>query len=129
MHNTEVAIPKTIQGSPLLYKKYIIGRLRNGAIPKSVIHEVEEKFNLSESYSTQLVYETNKVLKESLKDLSEDAANYVLETVQNIVESSLEEGDKKSALKGIELLAKVTKLFDEKPQVTVNNYGFEFDTD
>lgn len=109
-------------------KKYICKRLRRGALPKQVIEEVMEKYGIAYDTSYQLVYGCNKDIKDNLKDLAEDAANYLLNNLQSLAEQALEDGDKKSALKAYELLAKVTKVGSEDGKTTVDiNFGFEFD--
>lgn len=106
-------------------RRWILNQLRKGKLPKRVIDEVQERYSLAPSTAYNVVYECNAELNKSLKDLSDDAANYLLKTLQGIVEDSLEEKDRKSALKSLELISKITKSNDESPKIDIN-FGFNF---
>lgn len=109
-------------------KKWIIGRLRKGRLPKQLIEEVMEKYDLKVDQAEKLVYDCNKNLKESLKEMYDDAAGYISNNVQAIAEDALDAKDRKAAIEAYKLLAKVLKVGSEdgKQEVTVN-FGFSFD--
>ena len=50
-------------------KKWIVGQLRKGKLPKNLIDEVMEKFDLGYDMAEKLVYDCNKAIRESLQDL------------------------------------------------------------
>ena len=109
-------------------KKYVYKRLRSGAVPKFLIEEIAEKYQLSESQANRIVYDCNSILNTTVEEMVQDAANYVMKNMQKVVEDALADNDRKNAIKGMELIAKVTKITDDRPNITVNaNFGFDFD--
>lgn len=111
-------------------KKFIFQHLRKGKLPKEVIELVMEEYNLGEDRAEQLVYGCTKELKDRLKDLADNAAEYLMNNVQSLAAQALEDGDRKTAIKSYELLAKICKVGQEDPRTTVNiNFGFDFSDD
>lgn len=109
-------------------KKYIFKKLRSGAVPKFLIEEVMEKYELGYDMSKKIVYDCNSILNTTVEEMVQDAANYVMKNMQKVVEDALADNDRKNAIKGMELIAKVTKITDDRPNITVNaNFGFDFD--
>ena len=109
-------------------KKYIFKKLRSGAVPKFLIEEIAEKYQLSESQANRIVYDCNSILNTTVEEMVQDAANYIMKNMQKVVEDALADNDRKNAIKGMELIAKVTKITDDRPNITVNaNFGFDFD--
>lgn len=111
-------------------KKWIISRLRKGRLPKQIIAEVMEKYELGEDMAEKLVYTCNKEIRESLQEMYDDAAGYISNNVQAIAEDALDAKDRKSALEAYKLLAKVLKVGSEdgRQEVTIN-FGFSFEDD
>ena len=109
-------------------KKYIFKKLRSGAVPKFLIEEVMEKYELGYDMSKKIVYDCNNILNTTVEEMVQDAANYIMKNMQKVVEDALADNDRKNAIKGMELIAKVTKITDDRPNITVNaNFGFDFD--
>ena len=109
-------------------KKYIFKKLRSGAVPKFLIEEVMEKYALGESQARRIVYDCNSILNTTVEEMANEAAAYVMRNLQKLTEDAIEAGDRKSAVKSMELLAKITKITDDRPNITVNaNFGFDFD--
>ena len=109
-------------------KKYIFKKLRSGAVPKFLIEEVMEKYELGYDMAKKIVYDCNSILNTTVEEMVQDAANYVMKNMQKVVEDALADNDRKNAIKGMELIAKVTKITDDRPNITVNaNFGFDFD--
>lgn len=109
-------------------KKYVYKKLRSGAVPKFLIEEVMEKYELGYDMSKKIVYDCNSILNTTVEEMVQDAANYVMKNMQKVVEDALADNDRKNAIKGMELIAKVTKITDDRPNITVNaNFGFDFD--
>ena len=94
-------------------KKFIFQHLRKGKLPKEVIELVMEEYNLGEDRAEQLVYGCTKELKDRLKDLADNAAEYLMNNVQSLAAQALEDGDRKTAIKSYELLAKICKVGQE----------------
>ena len=111
-------------------KKWIISQLRKGKLPKRLIEEVMEKYDLGEDMAEKLVYDCNKAIRESLQELYDDAAGYISNNVQAIAEDALASNDRKSALEAYKLLSKVLKVGSEdgRQEVTIN-FGFSFEDD
>ena len=109
-------------------KKYIFKKLRSGAVPKVLIEDVMEKQSIGERQARRIVYDCNATLNTTVEEMANEAASYVMRNLQKLTEDSIEAGDRKSAVKSMELLAKITKITDDRPNITVNaNFGFDFD--
>ena len=104
----------------------IVNKLRKGVTPSRVIQWAIDEYDLAPSSARDLVYKLNTAYRKSVKELCDDAAEYLMATLIADIEDCEDKGDKKNKIKCMEMLAKVTKVFDDKPSVTVNNYGFEF---
>ena len=109
-------------------KIFVFNKLKKGWKPKEIITEIEDKYGLTENYASKFVYECNKMYNESLKDISNDVASYCIGVLQGIVVDSLEEKDRTSALKAIDLLQKVTKVGSDDTNRDLN-IRFTFNSD
>lgn len=107
---------------------FVFNKLKKGWKPKDIIEEVIDKYGLTENYANKFVYNCNKEFNESLKEISDSAANYCIGVLQGIVVDSLEEKDRSNALKAIDLLQKVTKVGGDNPQQDLN-IRFSFNTE
>ena len=107
---------------------YVFNKLKKGWKVKEIVEELIDKYQLSENYANKFAYSCNKEFNESLKDISDNAANYCIGVLQGIVVDSLEEKDRTSALKAIDLLQKVTKVGGDNPQQDLN-IRFSFNTE
>lgn len=108
-------------------KIYVFNKLKKGWKPKDIIEEIIDKYQLSENYANKFVYNCNKEFNESLKDISDNAANYCIGTLQGIISDSLDEKDRSNALKAIDILQKITKLTDNTQKVDLD-IKFDFDS-
>lgn len=108
-------------------KIFVFNKLKKGWKPKEIITEIEDKYGLTENYANKFVYNCNKEFNDSLKDISDNAANYCIGTLQGIISDSLEEKDRSNALKAIDLLQKITKLTDNTQKVDLD-IKFDFDS-
>ena len=108
-------------------KIYVFNKLKKGWKVKEIVEELIDKYQLSENYANKFAYSCNKEFNESLKDISDNAANYCIGVLQGIVVDSLEEKDRTSALKAIDLLQKITKLTDNTQKVDLD-IKFDFDS-
>ena len=109
-------------------KIFVFNKLKKGYKPKEIIEEVIDEYGLTENYANKFVYNCNKEFNESLKDISDNAANYCIGVLQGVISDSLEEKDRTSALKAIDLLQKVTKVGGDNPQQDLN-IRFSFNTE
>ena len=107
---------------------FVFNKLKKGWKVKDIVEELIDKYQLSENYANKFAYECNKEYNLSLKDISDDAANYCIGTLQGIISDSLEEKDRSNALKAIDLLQKVTKVGGDNPQQDLN-IRFSFNTE
>ena len=107
-------------------KKYVYKKLRSGAVPKFLIEDVTEKYALGESQARRIVYDCNATLNKTVEEMAGEAADYVIRNLQKIAEDALEDGDRKNAIKSMELLAKITKIADSDNKVDLN-VRFTFD--
>ena len=109
-------------------KIYVFNKLKKGYKVKEIIEELIDKYQLSENYANKFAYSCNKEYNESLKEISDNAANYCIGVLQGVISDSLDEKDRASALKAIDLLQKVTKVGGDNPQQDLN-IRFSFNTD
>lgn len=108
-------------------KKFIAKHLKRGKVPAQVIELVMEEYGLAYDTSFQLVYAVNKEINDSLKELYDNAAQYLTRNLQGVAEEALDDKDRKSALKAYELLAKICKVGSEDGKMDINiNFGFSF---
>lgn len=90
----------------------ILKKLSRGVTPKTVIAWVEDKYNLSHDRAKTVVYQLNSDLHKSLKEITDNAAEYISSTLIGEIEACEEESDRKNKLRAIELLAKTLKVGD-----------------
>ena len=107
-------------------KKYIFKKLRSGAVPKFLIEDVIEKYSIGESQARRIVYDCNATLNTTVEEMANEAASYVMRNLQKLTEDAIEAGDRKSAVKSMELLAKITKIAESDNKVDLN-VRFTFD--
>ena len=107
---------------------FVFNKLKKGWKPRDIIEEIIDKYQLSENYANKFVYNCNKEFNDSLKDISDNAANFCIGTLQGIISDSLEEKDRSNALKAIDLLQKVTKVGSDDTNRDFN-IRFTFNTD
>ena len=108
-------------------KIFVFNKLKKGWKVKDIVEELIDKYQLSENYANKFAYECNKMYNESLKDISNDVASYCIGTLQGIISDSLDEKDRTSALKAIDLLQKVTKVGSDDTKDL--NIRFTFNSD
>ena len=108
-------------------KIFVFNKLKKGWKVKDIVEELIDKYQLSENYANKFAYDCNKIYNESLKDISDNAANYCIGTLQGIISDSLEEKDRSNALKAIDILQKITKLTDNTQKVDLD-IKFDFDS-
>ena len=109
-------------------KIFVFNKLKKGWKVKDIVEELIDKYQLSENYANKFAYSCNKEFNESLKEISDSAANYCIGVLQGIVVDSLEEKERSSALKAIDLLQKVTKVGGEDTNKDLN-IRFTFNSD
>ena len=108
-------------------KKFIAKHLKRGKVPAQVIELVMEEYGLEYNTSYNLVYMVNKEINDSLKELYDNAAEYLTRNLQGLAEEATEDKDRKSALKAYELLTKICKVGSEDGKMDINiNFGFDF---
>lgn len=115
------------QNKTIERKKFIAKHLRRGKTPAQVIELVMDEYDLAYDTSYQLVYAVNKEINDSLKELYDNAAEYLLRNLQSLAAEALDDKDRKSALKAYEQLAKICKVGAEDGKMDISiNFGFEF---
>ena len=107
-------------------KKFIASQLRRGKVPAQVIELVMEKYGLGKDQSYQLVYNVNKEINDSLKELYDNVADYLVRNLQSLAAEALDDKDRKSALKAYEQLAKICKVGADDNKIDFQIH-FDFD--
>ena len=109
-------------------EKYAIQQYRKGRLPAQIIPEIAEKYGYTESTAFDRAYDAWKRVKESLAQISDNAAEYCLGTLQKIVEESMNDKDRKNALKAIDQIARILKLTESERKEIDVNVQFDFNT-
>lgn len=109
-------------------KIFVFNKLKKGYKVKDIVEELIDEYQLSENYANKFAYSCNKEFNESLKEISDNAANYCIGVLQGVISDSLDEKDRTNALKAIDLLQKVTKVGGDNPQQDLN-IRFSFNTE
>ena len=109
-------------------EKYAIQQYRKGRLPVQVIPEIMEKYEYTESTAFDRAYDAWKRFKQSLAHITDDAASYCLGTLQKIVEESMNDKDRKNALKAIDQIARIMKLTESERKEIDVNVQFDFNT-
>ena len=109
-------------------ERYAIQQYRKGRLPAQVIPEIMEKYEYTESTAFDRAYDAWKRFKESLAHIADNAAEYCLGTLQKIVEESMNDKDRKNALKAIDQIAKIMKLTESERKEIDVNVQFDFNT-
>ena len=107
-------------------KNFIASQLRRGKVPAQVIELVMDKYGLGKDQSYQLVYNVNKEINDSLKELYDNVADYLVRNLQSLAAEALEDKDRKSALKAYEQLAKICKVGADDNKIDFQIH-FDFD--
>lgn len=106
----------------------IVNKLRKGITPTRVIDWVVDEYGIAKSSASSLVYKLNNAYRKSIKELCDEAAEYIKATLIAEIEECDNAGDKKNKLKAIELLAKTCKVGESDGKLDVN-VTFDFNTD
>ena len=109
-------------------ERYAIQQYRKGRLPAQVIPEIVEKYGYTESTAFDRAYVAWKRFKESLAHITDNAAEYCIGTLQKIVEESMNDKDRKNALKAIDQIAKIMKLTESERKEIDVNVQFDFNT-
>ena len=109
-------------------ERYAIQQYRKGRLPAQVIPEIMEKYEYTESTAFDRAYDAWKRFKQSLAHISDNAAEYCLGTLQKIVEESMNDKDRKNALKAIDQIARIMKLTESERKEIDVNVQFDFNT-
>ena len=109
-------------------ERYAIQQYRKGRLPAQVIPEIVEKYGYTESTAFDRAYVAWKRFKESLAHITDNAAEYCLGTLQKIVEESMDDKDRKNALKAIDQIARIMKLTENERKEIDVNVQFDFNT-
>ncbi len=99
---------------------YIVKELRRGHSRRWVAAQLEEKFGYTPMTAKNYVDEVGSELNKSLKELTEDAAEYIYNTLLATIDESITENDRKNRLKALELLAKVCNVGSKEDQMDIN---------
>lgn len=99
---------------------FIIKELRKGHSRRWVVAQLEEKFGYTTTTAKQYVDEIGSELNKSLKGMTEDAAEYIYNTLLATIDESINQDDRKNRLKALEMLAKICNVGPKEDQIEVN---------
>lgn len=89
---------------------YIIKELRKGHSRRWVSAQLMEKYGYTELTAKDYVNQIGAELNKSLKDLTEDAAEYIYNNLLATIDDSIEKDSRKDRIKALELLSKICKV-------------------
>lgn len=118
---------KINRSTPDFRKKMYLFHLKAGKTPKWVINWAQEEYGLAPSTAYNEVYEVNGMLNKDIEELSKNASQYIVNTIVGSIEM-MPETCFKEKVKYLDLLAKITKVYDNKPEINLHNWGFKFGT-
>jgi hypothetical protein len=99
---------------------YIVKELRKGHTRRWVSAQLEEKYGYTPITAKQYVDEIGSELNKSLAGMTEDAAEYIYNTLLATIDESITQDDRKNRLKALELLAKICKVGTQEDQMDIN---------
>lgn len=106
---------------------HIIEKIREGYSRKSLVDWVMETYGLQYKNAWANVDQSYKMLADTNnEELIESARAVQLERAEAILKDSLEHGDRKSALKALEILNKLNSLYVEKREIDVKSTDLIF---
>lgn len=118
---------KIAQNEKKARQNVIIDMIRKGYSRKRLVQWVQENYGLSYKYSWDVVAEVYKMLAETNNDELVEATRAIqLERVEAILKDSIEKGDRKSALKALDLINKMHSLYVEKKEIDVSSSDLVF---
>lgn len=97
----------------------IVKRIRKGWSHKKIIDWVQQTYDLSYGYSWKLVSDTYSELAEQSDKLIDSARVVSMERIEEILEDALTSGDRKNALKALDLINKLNGLYNHKQEVNI----------
>jgi len=100
-------------------KKYVMRRLKLNHDINDILEGVVENYQLDPSKGIKVIREARNYLNKQYKDYAQNVAQRNIEILQQIVEESLNDGQRKTAIDAIRELNKICHLYDEN--VVINN--------
>lgn len=105
----------------------IIEKIREGYSRKRLVEWVQENYGFSYKYSWDHVNEAYKMLADTNnEELVESTRAVQLERCEAILKEALEHGDRKSALKALDIINRMNSLYIEKKEVDVKSSDLVF---
>lgn len=99
---------------------YILKELRKGHSRRWVTAQLEERFGYTTVTAKQYVDMVGAELNKSLKDMTEDAAEYIYNTLLATIDESITAEDRKNRLKALELMAKICNVGKQDDTIDLN---------
>lgn len=105
----------------------LIEKIRDGYSRKELVQWTMDNFNFKYKFAWDYVNEAYKTLAEyNDEDLIGNTRAIQLERAEAILKDSLEHGDRKSALKALDLINKMHSLYVEKKEIDVSSSDLVF---
>lgn len=100
-------------------KKYVMRRLKLNHDINDILEGVVDNYQLDPSKGIKVIREARNYLNKQYKDYAANVAQKNIEILQQIVEESLNDGQRKTAIEAIRELNKITGLYNDNP--IINN--------
>lgn len=100
-------------------KKYVMRRLKLNHDVNDIAEGLMSNYQMADSQAISLIKSCRNYLNKQYKDYAQNVAQKNIEILQQIVEESLNDGQRKTAIDAIRELNKICHLYDEN--IVVNN--------
>ena len=98
---------------------FIIKSLQKGHSRKWVVSQMQEKFGIAEATASNQVNEIGALLNKTRTELVEDAKNYIIDQLMDVIDECIDKEDIKNRLAALKQLGDITNAVEDKP-VDVN---------
>lgn len=118
---------KISKNEKIARQNVIIEKIREGYSRKRLVTWVEENFGFTYQYSWQLVSDAYKALAETNNDELVEATRAIqLERTESILKDCIERGDRKTALKALDIINRLNSLYVERREIDVKSSDLTF---
>lgn len=94
---------------------FIIRELKKGHSRKWVASKLMEDYGLAESSANNVVNEVGAQLNKTRSELLENAKDYIIDQLMNVIDECIDKEDVKNRLTALKQLGDITKVVEDKP--------------
>lgn len=111
--------------------RFTLDKVKKGYRSSDIARMIVDEYGVPLESAVQTVAHIKKQLYTEVESLRKEINDYMFSTLLSAIEECSELGDMKNKLKAMDLLARISKLYDNSPRATINlsNMGFKFGYD